>query len=298
MEVITPRDKDRPRFIPASIEVTPKQAIESADLPALFPRGTRVYITDIGTDDTATLVRAAGRVTDLGYVAVPHIASRRLTTRAAFEARIQASAEEAGVRDVLVIGGDVQPQQGDFSSSLEVLETSFLDKHGITDIGIAGHPEGSRDFSEEVALEALKLKRAFGERTGAKMRIVTQFGFDAERFIAWADGLSEHGVDLPVHLGVAGPAKITTLLKYAAVCGVGNSLGFLKKRSTQLATLATGHSPESVVGPVEQHFREHPESPLAQIHVFPFGGIKNASNWLVDRGSWKTLQATSRTSIA
>ena len=263
-----------------------RQAIESADLPGLLPPGTRLYITDIGTDNTSTLVGAARRVTDLGYIAVPHIACRRLTTSTALEERLKAFAD-AGVRDVLVIGGDIKPQVGAFSSSMEVLETGLLDKYGITQIGIAGHPEGSRDFSEQVAIEALRTKQAWGERTGATVRIVTQFGFDADTFIGWAQGLRAHGIDLPIYLGVTGPAKITTLLKYAAVCGVGNSVNFLKKRAKSITTLAVGYAPEDFVQAVEAHLHQYPESPIEQLHVFPFGGMKTATKWLKDRGSWR-----------
>ncbi|MDH6267324.1 methylenetetrahydrofolate reductase (NADPH) [Rhizobium sp. SG_E_25_P2] len=272
--------------IPASIEVAPKQAIESADLPGLFPAGSRVYITDIGTDTTDTLVAAARRVTGLGYTAVPHFASRRLSTKSALEERIKRTVGEAGVRDVLIIGGGLDKQAGEFGSTMQVLETGFFDKNGVMDIAVAGHPEGSPDFSEAVAIEALKLKQAFAERTGARVRIVTQFGFDAKKFIAWADGLKAAGVDLPVHLGVAGPAKITTLIKYAAMCGVGNSISFLKKNAMSLTALATSHSPEDVVGPIEKHFLANPDSAIKQIHVFPFGGLKKSAEWLVERGSW------------
>ena len=96
----------------------------------------------------------------------------------------------------------------------------------------------------------------------------------------------------------AGPAKITTLLKYAALCGVGNSLNFLKKRSVSLAALATSHSPESFVGPIEDHLRAKPDSAIAQLHVFPFGGIKNTARWLYERGSWQSLDADDRSSTA
>jgi methylenetetrahydrofolate reductase (NADPH) len=272
--------------IPASIEVAPKQAIESADLPGLFPAGSRVYITDIGTDTIDTLVAAARRVTDLGYTAVPHFASRRLSTKTALEERIKRTVGEAGVKDVLIIGGGLDKQAGEFGSTMEVLDTGFFDKYGIMDIAVAGHPEGSPDFSEAVAIEALKLKQAFAERTGARLRIATQFGFDAKKFIAWAEGLKAAGVDLPVHLGVAGPAKITTLIKYAAMCGVGNSISFLKKNAMSLTALATSHSPEDVVGPIEKHFLANPDSAIKQIHVFPFGGLKKSAEWLVERGSW------------
>ncbi len=279
-------NKQGPTHIAASIEVAPRQAIESADLDGLFPRGTHVYVTDIGTDTNDTLVAAATRLRRLGYEPVPHFASRRLTSRAVLEDRVKRMNEEAGVTNVLVIGGGLERQAGDFSSTMEVLETGFFDKYGIEKIGVAGHPEGSPDFSEEVALQALRLKKAFAQRTGAQLRIVTQFGFDAAKFITWADGLKQHGIDLPVHLGVAGPAKITTLIKFAAMCGVGNSISFLKKNALSLTTLATSHSPETVVGPIEDHVLNNATTPIRQIHVFAFGGLKKTSEWLEQRGSW------------
>jgi methylenetetrahydrofolate reductase (NADH) len=275
--------------IPASIEVTPRQAIESVELPGLFPAGTRVYIVDIGIDNDENLVGAAKRVRDLGYVPVPHFAARRLTTRVALEDRVKAMTQDAGVQDVLIIAGGLNKPGGTFSSSIEVLETGLFDKYGIEDIGIAGHPEGSPDFTDEVALEVLKLKASLEERSNARFRIVTQFGFDAAKLIDWAEGLNTHGIRMPVHLGVAGPAKLTTLIKYAAVCGVGNSLSMLKKRSS-LTTLVTRFSPDSIVEPVEKHVATKPSSAIKQIHVFPFGGIANAATWLRERGSWAQQQ--------
>lgn len=271
--------------LPASVEVTPKQGIESAELPGLFPARTRVYIPDIGTE-TATMVRAAKRIGDLGYAAVPHFAARRLTTRAALRDRVKALAEEAGVGDVLVIGGDLDRPAGDFSSSMEVIETGLFNAHGIEEIAIAGHPEGCSSFPDAMAIEALRLKAAFRERTDARLRIVTQFGFDAGRIIGWAQALHGHAIDLPVHIGVAGPARITTLVKYAAMCGVGNSLSIFRKRAGALTTLMTRFSPESVVEPVEQHVATAAGSPIVQIHAFPFGGIGQTAQWLRERGSW------------
>ncbi|MEM9105803.1 MAG: methylenetetrahydrofolate reductase [Pseudomonadota bacterium] len=286
MSKVVEMKSHRPDRIAASIEIAPRQGVESADLPGMFPPGTDVYITDIGTDTTDTLVKAARRVKDLGYEPVPHFASRRLTTRTALEERVRRMAEEAEVSNVLVIGGGLDRQAGEFSSTMEVLETGFFDTYGIKKIGIAGHPEGSPDFTDEVALQALRLKQSFAERSDAQLRIVTQFGFDAAAFIAWADGLRDSGIDLPVHLGVAGPAKITTLIKFAAMCGVGNSLNFLKKNALSLTTLATSHSPETVVGPIEQHVVSGATTPIRQIHVFAFGGLKKTSEWLENRGSW------------
>ncbi len=272
--------------IPASIEVAPKQAIESADLPGLFPAGTRVYITDIGIDPMPVLVAAASRIRSLGYEPVPHFASRRLTTRAALQQRIEATVGEAGVKDALVIGGGLTKPAGAFSSTMEVLETGLFETNGFTNIGIAGHPEGSPDFTPAVAMEALRLKQDFGARSGIAMRIVTQFGFDGERFAAWTRELKDNGIDMPVHLGVAGPARVTTLIKYAAMCGVGNSLSFFKRNTRSIAMLATSHSPEGVVAPIEAAYAANPAGNLQQMHVFPFGGVKKAAEWLEQRGTW------------
>ena len=272
--------------ISASIEISPKQAVENEDLPGLFPAGTRVYITDVGTDTAETLTKGAARVKDLGYTPVPHFASRRLTTKQALEDRIKMMTEQAGVTDVLVIGGGLEKEAGEFDSTMKVLETGFFDKYGIKHMGVAGHPEGSPDFTEETAIEALRFKQSFNERSDIDLRIVTQFGFDAEKFVSWAEDLSKLGISLPVHLGVAGPAKLTTLVKFAAMCGVGNSISFLKKRMGAVLTMASGFDPDEIVNPIETSAMSAENSPIAQIHVFPFGGVRKSAEWLKDRGTW------------
>jgi methylenetetrahydrofolate reductase (NADPH) len=273
--------------IAASIEVSPKQALESADLAGNFPQGTRVYITDVGTDSAVTITAGAKRVAGMGYTPVPHFASRRLTTKQALEDRIQMLAQEANVSDVLIIGGGLESPAGEFTSSMDVLETGFFDKYGIRQMGIAGHPEGSPDFNDEQAIAALKFKQDYANRTDADIRIVTQFGFDAEGFIKWADALAATGIDLPVHLGMAGPAKLTTLVKFAAMCGVGNSIKFIKKRASAVTTLISGFDADDIVNPIEQHVNNTPNSAIKQIHVFPFGGVKKSAEWLRTRGSWQ-----------
>lgn len=272
--------------IAASIEVSPKQAVESGDLPGLFPRGTEVYVTDLGVESTTTLIQAAKRVSELGYIAVPHIAARRYASVDDLEERLKGFAEISGVSNALVIGGNPGKPVGNFSSAIEVLETGLLEKYGILDVGIAGHPEGSPDFSDAVASEALNQKVEYGERSGLRLRIVTQFGFDPAKFLQWARRLKEEGIDLPIHIGVAGPAKLTTLLKFATSSGVGNSLSFLKKRAGSLVSLASGFSPDEIVEPIERDVFDNAQSNIKQIHVYAFGGIKTAATWLKDRGSW------------
>ena len=271
--------------IPATIELAPKQALENEELAEIVRGGTSAYLTDLGTGDDDETVAAARRLRDLGLEPVPHIASRRLTSREALFSRVERLVGEAGVRDVLVIGGGLDAPAGEFTSSHDVIATGVLEKNGITRVGIAGHPEGSPDFSPEIAMDALRLKRNYAAQNGLEMRIVTQFGFDPKGMVEWVRGLADHGVDLPVHLGVAGPATLKTLLRYAAFCGVGPSMSFLKKNALKIANLATTQSPETVVGPIEDAWREGAGA-LAGMRVFPFGGLAKSSTWLHERGSW------------
>lgn len=272
--------------IPASIEISPQQAVESDDIIDLFPQGGRVYITDVGTDTTDYLVSAAKRVRDLGYEPIPHFASRRMIGKDILEDRVARMASEAAITDVLVIGGGLDKEAGELASTMDMLETGVFERNGITHMGIAGHPEGSPDFDDDTAMEALHLKQDFAERSGIDLRIVTQFGFDAHKFIDWTMDLQAAGITMPVHLGVAGPTKVTNLIKFSAMCGVGNSLSFLKKRGSAMATMVKGFDPNDIVDPIETHWRKSETTLIEQIHVFPFGGAKKSAGWLTERGSW------------
>lgn len=280
--------------IAASIEVSPKQAVESKDLPGLFPEGTPVYLTDIGTEPLDTMIGAAKRLRDLGYEPVPHFAARRMPSRELLEMRIKRSASEAGVKDVLIIGGGVPKPLGEFTSAMDLINTGLFEKYGITRMAVAGHPEGSPDFNDAVALETLKLKQDYADKSGSQLRLVTQFGFAPDKFISWSETLKDHGISLPVHVGVAGPAKVTTLIKYAALCGVGNSIAYLRKNALSLTALATRHSPESVVKPIEDFWLGNPDGAIRQIHVFPFGGLVNSAQWLQERGSWPSTPTSAQ----
>ncbi|MGX1308490.1 methylenetetrahydrofolate reductase (NADPH) [Amorphus suaedae] len=270
----------------ASIEASPKQILELADLELLFPARTRVYLTDTGTAPAAVQIEAARRLSRAGYVAVPHIPVRRIESRAELENRLQRLALDGGVREALVIAGGVPRPAGPFASSMDALATGMFADAGITSIAVAGHPEGSPDISEDEIRKAVAWKNEFAARTGADMRIVTQFSFDPRLVIAWSRRLARSGNQLPIHVGVAGPAKITTLVKYAALCGVGASMSFLRSKGASLAVLATSYSPEGVLGPLEAHLAEEPGSAIAQVHVYPFGGLRRTAEWLSERGTW------------
>lgn len=272
--------------LPISIEVSPKTVLEREDLHELLPKHTRVFITDIGTHIPEEIATACGKLSQMNMIAVPHLPARRMKNHADLADRIKRFNDQGAV-ETLVVGGSPNGKAGEIASTMEVLNTGLLDTHGYRKIYVAGHPEGSPDFTEEVALAALEAKQRFCARSDAQMAIVTQFGFDAQAFIGWAEGLKAHNINLPVYLGFAGPTKLTTLIRYAAMCGVGNSLNFLKKRSGALTALATRHTPDDFVDPVDTHMRNNPDTNIKGLHAFPFGGVKSTAQWLQDHFNWR-----------
>ena len=271
--------------ISASMEVSAKHVLDGKLHNTMLPQGTRVYITDVGIDPVEDMITAARKVTDMGYQTVPHIPARRIESESALESRLAGFVNEAGVSDILIIAGEADEQMGPYSETLAILETGLIDKLGMKHVAVGGHPEGNAAYSGRDVMDVLKNKIAYSANSDAEFRITTQFGFDGPKFVKWAQDVAEAGIEAPIHLGVSGPAKITTLIKYAALCGVGNSLSFFKKRTGAIAQLATKHSPEDVVSPIEAAWLEG-SSNIAQVHVFPFGGLQSASDWLTERGSY------------
>lgn len=276
--------------ISASIEVSAKHVHDGKLHGDMLPQGTRVYITDVGVDPVADLIAAARKVTDMGYQTVPHIPARRIESVDALKARLGGMVNDAGVKDILIIAGEADEQMGPFSQTLEVLQTGLIDKLGIAHVAVGGHPEGNVAYAGQDVMQVLKDKVGFSAESDAEFRIATQFGFDGPKFVEWAKDVKAAGIDAPIHLGVAGPAKITTLIKYAAMCGVGNSLNFFKKRTSAIAQLATKHSPEDVVNPIEQAWLDGSTN-ITQLHVFPFGGLQASADWLTERGSFQFAAA-------
>ena len=227
-----------------SIEVMPRTAEKVEDFRTLLPRGTRVYIAHIEGTPITEMVATAKRLAHQGYAVMPHFPARIIPDRATLADWIARYRGEADVKQALLLGGGVNTPAGDFDASMQLIETGLFD--GFTHLHVAGHPEGNKDIDKDggdrIVMDALRWKQAFSERTDAKMAIATQFCFDAAPVIAWADKLAAADVAIPIHIGIAGPAKLQTLIKFAIACGVGPSLRVLQKRDRKSTRLNSSHS--------------------------------------------------------
>lgn len=262
-----------------SIETTVREGQRIERFSDIVPTDTRLYIAHVpGTafDDTVTL---AARMRKEGVEPVPHIVGRRIENLTVLDDFLRKLAGEAGVRQVLVVAGDVSTPVGDLTSGLAILESGLLEKHGLRKIGVAGHPEGHREVPDDVLRDALRRKNAYAAKTGADVYIVTQFTFSAEPVVKWEGANREDIGRLPVVVGLPGLASTKTLLKYAMDCGVGASLQAFSKRAASLTKLLTVSTPDDIVVGLARHKSQTPQSPLSGVHFFPFGGFKRTADW-------------------
>jgi len=266
-----------------SIELMPRTAAKIPDFRAVLPRGTRVYVAHIDGTPIEDMVATARRLAREGFEVMPHFPARIIADKPTLADWIARYQGEAGVREALLLAGGVAEPRGAFHSSMQLMETELFGKAGFTRLHVAGHPEGNRDIDADggdaSVMAALRWKEAFYERSDAEMAIVTQFAFEADPIIAWAERIAAEGVRLPIHIGIAGPAKLQTMIKFAVACGVGPSLRVLQRRARDVTKLVKPFEPTDLVARLAAHKAADPGFAIEQVHVFPLGGISAATDW-------------------
>jgi methylenetetrahydrofolate reductase (NADPH) len=262
-----------------TIETTPGSALKIPDYREHLRPGTKVAVTFLPGSDFADTITTAARLKAEGFDPLPHFAARSIPSEALLETWLKQLQDEVGITEVVALGGAVDKPLGPFDSSMALLETGLFDKYGIRKIGVAGHPEGSPDISDQAIKEALAWKNAFAERSGAAIYIATQFCFEAAPIIAWDRAIQSQGNKLPIHIGVPGLATIKTLLNHARACGVGPSMRFLTRQARNITKLMTVSAPDKLVLELARYRAEDPGCGIARVHVYPLGGLRRSAAW-------------------
>lgn len=274
------RTDDRARLLAllkcSSIEVTAKSDEQMATLKENYRRGIDVHVTALPNDKLADTLKTARHLAETGFNPVPHLTARRFESRRELEEFISGAAM-VGVRRMLVIAGDTTKNEGPFRDSLSVLKTGLLQAHGIRSIAIAGHPEPHPKVDKAVMEDALRAKYDYVRENGLEVDIITQFAFEAQPFVAFLERLRALKIDAPVHVGVAGPANLTTLVTYGMRCGVGNSLRALKNQSNLLGKLVQTATPDELLKDI---VHATGGAGIAGFHFYIFGGLRKTGAWL------------------
>ena len=159
---------------------------------------------------------------------------------------------------------------GPFRDSLDLLTTGVVENSGVREIILAGYPEGHPRIDTRTLAQALRAKMALARERGLDVSLITQFAFDPAPIRRWIGSLRAQGVLCPVRIGVAGPASIATLAKFAVRCGIGASLRALGRGHAAFARILVETGPDELIDALVAE--EDPDAPIDGLHLFTFGG--------------------------
>jgi methylenetetrahydrofolate reductase (NADPH) len=262
----------------ASVEVS-SRGHQLQELRDHFAAGTDVTITFLPGDNYRHNIDTAAALRRAGFNPVPHIAAREIASREALDDFLGRARGEAGVTRLLLIAGDVVAAKGPFKSSHDVAASGLIEAHGIASLSVAGHPEGHPYLSVAATFKALEAWRDWGRLTNIRIDIVTQFCFESAPILNWLGELEARGIGLPVIVGLAGPATVATLMKFALRCGIGNSMRSLRGQIGRYGRLLTDAGPDDVMRGL-QSAPKAATAAIAGFHLFPFGGLRKAADFL------------------
>jgi methylenetetrahydrofolate reductase (NADPH) len=261
-----------------SLEATLPSETEIEALKAILRPGQAIYLSAVATRDPMAQLAAAACLNAAGFVPVPHVAVRNFPTMASLDAFLARLAEQAGVRRILLIAGDRDQPAGALHRAVEAIDGDLLQRHGISEIAIAGYPDGHPRIPAAELDRALLDKLDIAAEVGLSVEIVTQFCFEADRIVAWIARLRDFGIEAPVRIGLAGPTNIATLLRYARRCGVTASVQGLARQSGLARQMFGMSAPDTLVRALAQ---AHERGRLGEValHFFSFGGIAATARW-------------------
>lgn len=261
-----------------SLEMTAKELDGLREAAPLIRPGTQVAVTFLPGEEMAQRVEAAKLVRELGFEPIVHLSARRLTSADELDGYLARITGEAAVKRVFLIAGDPPEPEGPFADSLQVIESGLLEKHGITIAGIGGHPEGHPNNSAAELWDWMERKLDALRSRGITPLVVTQFAFDDDAIVAWVKEMRTRGIDVPVRLGVPGPAGIKRLLGFAKRCGVGASANVMKKYGVSITNLLGSAGPDKLVDSLNTKLSD--EAGRVRLHFYPFGALKASAEWI------------------
>ena len=266
-----------------SMEMTGKDVAKVENAAGVIPAGTRINVTFLENEDLQMRVDAAEAVKRLGFTPVPHISARRITSQEHLEEFLAALRVIHATENVFAVGGDPAVPMGPYEDSLALIESGVLQQYGARTISIGGYPDGHPDIAEDVLWSHLEKKAAALSRLEIPGTVITQVEFDAHRVLSWVAEVRDHGVELPIRVGVPGPASVKLLLGFAGRLGISTSTTIAKKYGLSVTNLLTKAGPENFIRDLRAGL-DPGRHGVVKLHFYTFGGFKTTAEWIASHG--------------
>ncbi|MFS0735049.1 methylenetetrahydrofolate reductase [Microbacterium sp. 1P10UB] len=265
-----------------SLEMTGKDVPGLIEAKDSIPQGTKINVTFLGNEDLEMRVAASKAVRDMGFIPVPHISARRLSSQAQLEEFLSRLQDVDATESVFVVGGDPAVPEGPYEGAYDVIRTGILADYGVKEVSIAGYPEGHPDISDEVLWRSLDEKAVSLREQNLGTTVLTQFSFDTDPVMSWIDQVRARGIDSTIRIGTPGPAGIKRLLGFARRFGIGANAMIVKKYGFSLTNLMGTAGPDRFVSDLASLVSADPAAGKVSLHFYTFGGLLATSEWARD----------------
>ena len=262
-----------------SIETISSRPADITTFAAMLPPGTRVYVACPPNRNPSDLVVAGECLSKFGHIPVPHIPAHAIADDDRLEGLLHQLTSRAEVTEILVIGGTHLKPIGTFDTAIQLLESDLFAQFNIRRIAIAGYPEGHPTIAGDVLMQSLTQKLERIRQIGAAPLIVTQFCFDAPTVARWEKAVRREIRATPIRVGLPGPASLTSLVRYARICGIGNSVRSLTRGEGNALRLASW-APGPFVRELAQVTAGDPDCRFVGAHFYSFGGVARTARWI------------------
>lgn len=256
-----------PRF-----EILPLRGV--LDQIDMLPPGSVVTVTSSPRQGPAATVEQCVRLAELGMRPVPHLAARQYRDATELSATLD-RLEDAGVKDIFVVGGDSSAPVGEFGDGLALLRAIDRRGHSFERVGVPSYPDGHYLIDTETLWDALVAKQAYASYT------VTQLCFDPNAVCRFAAEARARGITLPVVAGVPGVVDVTKLLRVSLRIGVGDSVRFVRGNRGVTARLLSpgGYRPDGLIRKLGVQVAEG-RCELTGLHIYTFNQVGATVRWL------------------
>jgi methylenetetrahydrofolate reductase (NADPH) len=254
----------------AKYELIPLKNVR--DEAAALPAGAVATVTASPKHGIESTLEVCEYVAGRGHTVIPHLSARMIRDRAHL-GELLARAKAAGIRRAFIVGGDAT-QVGEFYDGLSLLRAMHEIGHPFDEIGVPSYPEGHVNFSNDVAMQALKDKQQYAQST------TTQMAFNPQAVAEWIAKIRAEGVTLPVHLGTPGVLEMTKLLRIAAQIGVADSARYLQKNTGLIGHLANPGSfgPDAFLQSLAPAIAD-PAAKVEGLHIFTMNAVGATAAW-------------------
>jgi len=263
-----------------SLEISAEAIADIPAIAALLPVGTRVYVNHSPRHALADALPALAALRNAGLEPVPHMAARRIRSKAEARDFLERAVKDSGVAKVLLVGGDAPEPHGPYDGGVALLRDGVFERSGVREIGVPGYPEGHPRIANAILKQALHEKLALAAAQGLGIHMVTQFCFAPARIIEYCSALARALPALPVYVGMAGPTDALALLRFAQRCGVSASLRALRDQGMASVRMVTHTDPCEQLAAIARYCASHASCNVVGVHLFSFGGAPRAAEWM------------------